>query len=64
MHLKNKHPDVSNKDGLVLKCSSCSFKTVNMQNYETHIFKHKEQKKVDSKQKLATGHREEKIENV
>ena len=26
MHLKNKHPDVSNADGLVLKCSNCSFK--------------------------------------
>ena len=40
MHLKNKHPDVSNADGLVLKCSQCSFKTVSSQIYETHISKH------------------------
>ena len=49
MHLKNKHPDVSNEDGLVLKCVDCSYKTVNSQNYEAHILKHNEQKKVDSK---------------
>lgn len=40
MHLKNKHPDVSHADGLVLKCSKCSFKTVSTQIYETHISKH------------------------
>ena len=49
MHLKNKHPDVSNADGLVLKCFDCSFKTVNSQNYEAHILKHTERKKVDIK---------------
>ena len=50
MHLKNKHPDVSNADGLVLKCSTCSFKTVSSQIYETHISKHKEQPHEESKE--------------
>ena len=43
MHLKNKHPDASHADGLVIKCTKCSFKTVSSQVYETHFSKHKKQ---------------------
>ena len=50
MHLKNKHPDVSNADGLVLKCSKCSFKTVSSNIYESHISKHTDDPKRSAKE--------------
>ena len=58
MHLKNKHPDVSHADGLVLKCSKCSFKTVSLQIYNTHISKHEKKPKVNEKEEPLAGQSE------
>ena len=52
MHLKNKHPDVSNADGLVHKCSKCSFKTVSLNIYESHISKHNDDPKRIAKEEI------------
>ena len=58
MHLKNKHPEISSADGLVLKCSKCNFKTVSSQIYETHISKHKKLPKLDEKEEILVGQSE------
>ena len=52
MHLKNKHPDASNTDGLVHKCSKCSFKTVSSNIYESHISKHNDEPKRSAKEEI------------
>ncbi|RWS12494.1 zinc finger protein 616-like protein [Dinothrombium tinctorium] len=39
-HLRSKHPGLS--EGLMFICSQCGFKTVNNDNYQTHLSEHKQ----------------------
>ena len=63
MHLKNKHPELSHADGLVLKCSQCSFKTVSSQIYETHISKHNKRINDQDKEEPLTAQQEQQKAN-